>query len=218
MRTIEQDIAFEETNRYIHKNPVLSFITNRGYRACNGLIQNKESVLDVGCGTGDFIPYLNCKHYTGLDIHENFITIARERFPHYEFVLGDVYSLPFNDSTIPSIVSFGLLEHLKDIDKGINEIRRVLAADGEFIFGIPTEGFIYRMGRNFTTKPHVEQATGTDYDNLLKIEHVNSCKDVLQGLKINFIINKISGVPFKLPFVSCNVFIVGRCVKNEKSL
>lgn len=214
MRTVQQDIAFEETNRYIHKNPALSFITNLSYRKCNGLRQNMESVLDIGCGTGDFIPYLKCKNYIGLDIHENFIIGAREKYPDHKFIMGDAYGLPFGRLTMLSIVSFGLLEHLKDIGKSINEIRRITADNGEFIFGIPTEGFIYRMGRNFTIKPHVERATGIDYNKLLKIEHVNSCKDVLKELRKNFIIDKITGVPFKLPFASCNIFIVGRCVKK----
>lgn len=54
------------------------------------------SVLDVGCGRGDLYAYLSARgyrgRYTGLDLVPHFIEEARQRFPHTEFVLGDILS------------------------------------------------------------------------------------------------------------------------------
>jgi len=55
------------------------------------------TVLDVGCGFGDLIPYLHpMVEYTGLDFVESFIDHARSLYPSREFVCEDImrYSTP----------------------------------------------------------------------------------------------------------------------------
>ncbi len=51
-------------------------------------------VLDFGCGTGDFYRFLKRRgisvQYTGVDINEHFITLARRKYPECSFrVLSD---------------------------------------------------------------------------------------------------------------------------------
>lgn len=52
-----------------------------------------KSILDVGCGAGDFWNYLLTKgidcDYTGFDISESMIKRCRERFPNVRFESGD---------------------------------------------------------------------------------------------------------------------------------
>ena len=49
------------------------------------------NLLDIACGTGGHIPHL-CKPYAvqGLDLDENMLAIARERFPDIEFHRDDM--------------------------------------------------------------------------------------------------------------------------------
>jgi len=53
-----------------------------------------KRVLDYGCGKGDFYQFLKDKNipvsYTGLDINENLIGIARRKFPECEFRAFDI--------------------------------------------------------------------------------------------------------------------------------
>jgi ubiquinone/menaquinone biosynthesis C-methylase UbiE len=214
MKTAQEKVAFEETCRYIHNNFWLSAITNLAYKKCARLITTKEKLVEIGCGTGDFIPYCPCEQYIGLDISKDFISTAQQKFPQYKFVVGDAYDLPFENRSVKSIISFAMLEHLKELNAALEQVNRVLMDDGEFIFGIPTEGLLYRIGRNITTKRHVQKATGANYDELLKKEHVNKCEDVLSALKKHFIIDKLAGVPLRLPIINLNVIIVGRCIKR----
>jgi SAM-dependent methyltransferase len=55
---------------------------------------NGSTVLDYGCGTGDFYRFLKRRgidvRYTGLDINENFINLARQKYPECTFRVGDV--------------------------------------------------------------------------------------------------------------------------------
>ena len=53
-----------------------------------------RSLLDVGCGFGDFLEFLQARgiepRYTGLDICEPMVERCRERFGHASFIEADV--------------------------------------------------------------------------------------------------------------------------------
>jgi trans-aconitate methyltransferase len=59
---------------------------------------NNATILDVGCGMGDFFPLLrqhfNNFIYTGIDIVPDFIDIAKERFPEATFLKTNILDLP----------------------------------------------------------------------------------------------------------------------------
>lgn len=50
---------------------------------------NNAKVLDYGCGTGDFYKFLKRRgitvNYTGVDINENFIDLAKKKYPECAF-------------------------------------------------------------------------------------------------------------------------------------
>lgn len=50
---------------------------------------NNRKILDYGCGTGDFYKFLQRRgiytRYTGVDINENFINLARAKYPECSF-------------------------------------------------------------------------------------------------------------------------------------
>jgi SAM-dependent methyltransferase len=59
------------------------------------LLEN-ATVLDYGCGTGDFYRFLKRRginvRYTGVDMNPNFIELAKEKYPECEFhvtILGE---------------------------------------------------------------------------------------------------------------------------------
>lgn len=55
---------------------------------------NNSSILDVGCGFGDFLNFLQTKKlktdYFGIDINPIFIKIAKEKFPNGNFQTFDI--------------------------------------------------------------------------------------------------------------------------------
>ena len=48
-------------------------------------VKTSDSVLDIGCGTGDLIPFLPTCVYRGVDLVSEFIEEARNRFPNLQF-------------------------------------------------------------------------------------------------------------------------------------
>src|SRR5579859_6781934 len=54
------------------------------------------SCLDVGCGSGDFSAFAKkygIIDYLGVDLYEPAINLARKKYPHEKFILGDFLEL-----------------------------------------------------------------------------------------------------------------------------
>lgn len=207
--------AMRETQHYTYTNSLIKNMTLLGHKVCKDLREYGDcTVVDLGCGTGDHFPYIQSKDIIGVDVNDDRLSIARTKFPYVDVRKESIFNLSFKDNSISSIVSIGTLEHLTPLEKALQEINRIMSPSGEFIFSIPTEGFLYRLGRNLTIKPYVEKMTGVNYNKLLKKEHINRCSDILKELKKVFVVDKLVGIPFKLPVITINIFIAGRCTKK----
>ena len=59
-----------------------------------------KTILDFGCGKGDFYGFLKDRgisvNYTGIDVNENLIKLARRKFPETEFIATDIEESGFN--------------------------------------------------------------------------------------------------------------------------
>lgn len=89
-----------------------------------------QRVLDVACGTGDFVLAVldasPASHVTGLDFSEEMLRLARTKVANAIFVQGDVMSLPFESESFDAVtVGFGL-RNFVDIPKALAEMARVL--------------------------------------------------------------------------------------------
>jgi SAM-dependent methyltransferase len=62
---------------------------------------NGKKVLDYGCGTADFYKFLKRRNirvrYTGVDINENFIDIARSKYPECAFSVMNIDDDPLEE-------------------------------------------------------------------------------------------------------------------------
>ncbi len=101
-------------------------------------IKNGNKVLDIGCGNGRFCPtVINVgADYTGIDIAENLIKIAKKNYPAGKFAIAAANNLPFPDQTFDTVISIAVLHHLpskKLRQRFLQEIRRVLKNNGDFI-------------------------------------------------------------------------------------
>ncbi len=97
-----------------------------------------DHVLDVGSGPGHLVaeiaPVVSPGGLVkGVDSTESAITIAEQRwtgFDNVEFVPGDAYKLPFEDSTFDAVMSSQVFEYLEDVVAALSEIFRVLKPGG----------------------------------------------------------------------------------------
>ena len=78
------------------------------------LFLENKSVLDIGCGTGTLIEYLNPKSYFGVDINSEFIKLARKKYPGFKFKILNIVDEKFPDGEFEFVFMMNVLHHLTD--------------------------------------------------------------------------------------------------------
>jgi len=91
-----------------------------------------DLVLDVGCGTGDFLPLLHARgcRAIGADFSLPMMLAGRSRLPStgqaFPLLAGDAMALPFADCVFDGVVNGFLLRNVARLDQALGELRRVL--------------------------------------------------------------------------------------------
>jgi len=89
-------------------------------------------LLEVGCGMGlDAVQLARCGYsVTAVDLTEAGVQLARQysasRGVEVEFRVGNAERLEFPDASFDAAFSFGVLHHTPDIERAVEELRRVL--------------------------------------------------------------------------------------------
>lgn len=105
-------------------------------------------VLELGCGAGRITSYLGVRggDVLGIDISPAMIDYCRGHYPGLEFQVGDVADLSglVDGSRDLVIAEFNILGVLDDDERrrALREIRRVLGAEGTFLFSAHNLAFI----------------------------------------------------------------------------
>lgn len=115
------DIAkfYEETSKYHLKRP-----TDINKKCISAIQENVvgENILDIACGRGYLSQILSSKYkVTGVD----FVPPDLREGCSFEFVKGNICSLPFLDKSFNTVISAHTLEHVENIFLAISELRRV---------------------------------------------------------------------------------------------
>jgi ubiquinone/menaquinone biosynthesis C-methylase UbiE len=92
-------------------------------------------VVDLGCGSGAFTALLARAGYAavGLDISPKLVAVGRRKYPHIEFVEGDIERLPFADASFDGVLLSGVVHHFPDPSRCAAEVFRVLRPGGRFL-------------------------------------------------------------------------------------
>lgn len=91
-------------------------------------------VLDIGCATKPYKKLFTYDSYIGIDIDDN---------PGHLHAIGDVdmyydgVHIPFPDNHFDTIVCFQVIEHVRDLEKLLVEMNRVLKKGGKIIATFP---------------------------------------------------------------------------------
>jgi ubiquinone/menaquinone biosynthesis C-methylase UbiE len=127
-------------------------------------LNDDESILDLGCGYGDFINQISAIRKLAVDIED----MSPHLDPDVEFRQGDVRKLNFiADNSLSAVFCSNLLEHLNrdGVDSTVSEIIRVLKAGGFLICIQPNFRLCYK--RYFDDYTHLTIFTDVSLCGLL---------------------------------------------------
>lgn len=125
-------------------------------------IQPGATVLDVGTGTGVFVPYLLQKigpqgKLVCLDYAEKMIEKVRsKKFKgQIDYVCSDIHTTDFRDGAFDAVVCYSSFPHFQDKLKAFKEIRRILKKGGKlFICHTSSRAVINNIHKNIPAVSH----------------------------------------------------------------
>ena len=126
----------------------------------------RGNLLEVGCGEGRGIDWLMPKidRYTAIDKIIPAIEKLQAKYPKGKFISGNIPPLSdFADNTFDSVVSFQVIEHIKDDHLFLKEINRVLKPGGVALISTPNRPM--SLSRN---PWHEREYTATELTDLSK--------------------------------------------------
>jgi ubiquinone/menaquinone biosynthesis C-methylase UbiE len=153
---MKRDEIFRDTrNWYLEKKNCAS----------DGLIkfavQNAgDTILDVGCATGDYCNKLKKLGFkcVGIDINREYIEKALEN--GIEAYIMSAENIKFLDNSFDTILLFEVLEHVEKLDHVLEEVKRVTKKN--ILITVPNCSDFYHLKKYCLT-----------YEHMLEKDHVN---------------------------------------------
>ena len=117
-------------------------------------LPKKSKVLEAGCGTGNYVVSLTKMRHnvTGIEIDSKRVNIAKKYMQDYnidpkKIVLGDLTKLPFKKESFDAIFCHGVIEHIIDSNKAIEEMTRVLKKGGFAMISVPNRYTFFTISK-----------------------------------------------------------------------
>ncbi len=101
-----------------------AYFWNDIVRYCNYFIHEDDSVLEVGCATGEMLAKMKGKKKTGIDFSPKMIEIARDNFSEIDFLLEDAEKITLTD-TFDTIVLSHVTGYFVDVLKVFSSLRNI---------------------------------------------------------------------------------------------
>lgn len=141
--------------KYTSRNPLMGAVISKFMKDLNETVaplENINNIIDIGCGEGFIVNFLNRADITGVDISKNALNIAKLKNPGCNFCTGSVYDLSFKRNSFDLVIATEVLEHLENPERALQEIKRI--SKKYCIFSVPNEPYFRTMnflrGKNLT--------------------------------------------------------------------
>ena len=137
-----------------------------------------QSVLELGAGTLNHL-----KHESPgetYDVVEPYTALydGRPEASRVRAFYGDIAAVP-RENRYDRIISIATLEHVLDLPQLVARAGLLMAANGVFSAGIPSEGgFLWGFAWRASVRLSFRLRTGLDYGDLMRHEHANRAVEI----------------------------------------
>lgn len=116
---------------------VRQFSLNSKLKLVHTFGSKNKSLLDVGCGTGDFLQTAQKNNWivTGIEPNEQARIIANSKTNNSVFNTKEL--LKFNENSFDVITLWHVLEHLPNLEEQIATFKRLLKPEGTLVIAMP---------------------------------------------------------------------------------
>jgi ubiquinone/menaquinone biosynthesis C-methylase UbiE len=173
------------------------------------MISNGEKdILEIGAGNGEHIPFVkphyNSYHAVDIRPSKELQSLANDKVV---VAKADVENLEFfRDDSFDRVIAMCLLAHLRDPEKALSEVERVVKPGGLVQIYLPCEpGLLLRLFRKLVTSPAVSRMGYQGFDLFMAREHRNSITNLLALIEYRFSKSQIEKKRRPFPFFGWNL-------------
>lgn len=107
-------------------------------------IQQGHTVLDIACGTGEWLKAAEDQgaNTFGVDLSEKAIEFCKKTYNSENYICQPAEKLPYDDCSFDIVTCLGSLEHFPDKEKSLKEMVRVTKPGGTLLILVPNSNFI----------------------------------------------------------------------------
>lgn len=115
----------------------LNLINSFSFGQAQCSTSKEKKILDIGCGTGDFLQTAKQNKWTvfGIEPNEQAREIANKKTNHSVFKTNQL--LKFKANSFDVITLWHVLEHLPNLEEQISIFKRLLKPNGTLIIAVP---------------------------------------------------------------------------------
>ena len=150
LKMIENELKSKIYNKYYYRlaqSASLECHKNPGLESFKIIANNKEAVLECGCGEGTKLSEITTKSKNayGIDFSSKAIKMAKMNYPIINFKQGDIEKLPYKNECFDFVYTAFVLEHTDNPELALKEMIRVTKIGGYIGLICPNFGsFCYR--------------------------------------------------------------------------
>lgn len=138
-------------------------------------INQNDSVLEVGSGSGFFAQKIKTKNYVGLEFNDEAIKKAKEIGISLKKESIEEYAKN-NDNEYDIVCSFHVLEHVKDPHEFIAASLKKLKSNGKLIIAVPCDNSVLTSNHNHVLNLPPHHITRWKISTLKKLESIFNLK------------------------------------------
>jgi trans-aconitate 2-methyltransferase len=150
--------------------------------------QKSETILDIGCGTGDLTKKIAelCGKVTGIDNSNEMIQTAQKKYPEISFIHADAKDYQL-DNKFDAIFSNAVLHWIPQVNTMIQNANRHLKIGGRYVVEFGGKGCNYSIINTLKEQLDKERLDYPSIESMLYYPSISQYSTILEnnGFEVN---------------------------------